>query len=166
MNPAGPTRDPAAAAHAAGREPAGGDVEVLEAVQREAGALFGQATRLVEALAARAGLRPAQFRCLCALYRYGSLPLPRLARLAGLTEQAAARTAEDLRTAGHPLVATHDGRRTVITVDRAVHRSRIEPALRELREAWHPLIRAGCDDLLLVAGLVGGSRRLTILVNG
>ncbi|WP_147268927.1 MarR family winged helix-turn-helix transcriptional regulator [Sphaerisporangium album] len=147
-----------------GREEAGdAGVGVLEAVEREAAALFAQARRLVEALAARAGLEPDEFRCLCALSRQGPLPTRELAAAAGLSGDAAARTVDRLERRGCAARRGSPGR-VLVHPDLPAYRARAEPALRELRETWQPRARVACDDLALVAGLLAAGRRLTDLV--
>ncbi|MFC4587729.1 MarR family winged helix-turn-helix transcriptional regulator [Sphaerisporangium corydalis] len=141
------------------------DVRLLEAIGRETADLLTQADRLVEALAARAGLDGACFRCLAVLCRQGPLPQSRLAALAGLTAQAAAEIVDRLERQGYAGRRREDsGRRVLVHADRAAHRTRLEPALRDLRESWHPLVRGRFDDLALVAGFLAESRRLTDLV--
>ncbi|MFC4534720.1 hypothetical protein [Sphaerisporangium dianthi] len=156
-------------------------IDILAAVERETAGLFAQADRLVEALAARAGLDAARFRCLAVLRRHSPLPLGRLAALAGLSEREAAETAGRMERdgqvtlrAGRPDDAPGEaraGRRRVprraqalVELHPAADRVCLDPALRELREAWYPLVRGRCDDLALVAGFMARSRRLTDLV--
>ncbi|WP_214410326.1 MarR family winged helix-turn-helix transcriptional regulator [Sphaerisporangium fuscum] len=155
-------------------------------VGREAAGLFAQAGRLVEALAARSGLEAPAFRCLTVLYRKGPLPVRRLAVLAGLDERQAAEAVEALEREGYaarrregddepvfaeyghlsgPPVAPPPGRgRVLVYANRAACRARLEPALKELRDSWHPLTAGRCDDLGVVAGLLGDGRRLTDLM--
>ncbi|GAA3845510.1 hypothetical protein GCM10022226_80980 [Sphaerisporangium flaviroseum] len=141
------------------------NIDLLEAVQRETTELFSQANRLVEALAARVGLGPAHFRCLSVLCRQGPMPARRLAGQVGLTHQAVAEVVDDLEREGYAGRRREDGgHRVLVHLDRAAHRVCVEPGLRDLREAWYPLVRNRCDDLVLVAGLVAESRRLTDLV--
>ncbi|MEU9889842.1 helix-turn-helix domain-containing protein [Sphaerisporangium sp. NPDC051011] len=138
-------------------------VGVLEAVEREAAALFAQARRLVEALAARAGLEPEEFRCLCALSRQGPLRTRELAAAAGLSGDGAARAVDRLERRGCAARRGTPGR-VLVHPDLPAYRARAEPALRELRETWQSRARLACDDLALVAGLLAEGRRLTDLV--
>ncbi|MDH2426181.1 MarR family transcriptional regulator [Sphaerisporangium sp. TRM90804] len=143
------------------------DIEVLEAVERETRALFAQADRLVRALAARVGMNADAFRCLSELSRRGPLSVRHLATVTGLTEEAAGRVVAALEADGlAERRPSPDGRAVAVHADPLAHRARTDPALRELREAWHPLVRRRCDDLELVAGLLSRSRRLTDLVDG
>ncbi|MET8160570.1 hypothetical protein ABZT47_29790 [Sphaerisporangium sp. NPDC005289] len=147
-------------------------IDVIAAVERETAGLFAQADRLVEALAARAGLDAARFRCLAALRRQGALPLRRLATLAGLTEREAGEAVAGMERDGQAILrGTPEGpgqdgpaAGVIVELHPAADRAWLEPALRELREAWFPLTRGRCDDLALVAGLMARSRRLTDLV--
>ncbi|GII82446.1 hypothetical protein Ssi03_04360 [Sphaerisporangium siamense] len=138
-------------------------VALLEAVEREAAGLAVQSRRLVEALAARVGLRAADFRCLCALTRHGPLTTRRLAALAGLTTAAAEHAVDRLERHGCALRSGAPGRVLVHPCHPAC-RTRAEPALRELRESWHPLTHHGADDLALITALLADSRRLSGLV--
>ncbi|WP_248958511.1 hypothetical protein [Sphaerisporangium perillae] len=140
-------------------------IDVLEAVERETTGLFEQADRLVEALAARAGLDAARFRCLTLLSRQGPLPVRRLAWLAGLGDREVAEALDRMERDGHVIQrCEEEGRRVLVHAGVTAHRARVEPALRELREAWYPLVRHRCDDLALIAGFMARSRRLSDLV--
>ncbi|GII60785.1 hypothetical protein Skr01_08700 [Sphaerisporangium krabiense] len=169
-HPTHPRRTPAPQTTTGPRSGAPGDragqdgVALLEAVEREAAGLAAQSRRLVEALAARAGLRAAEFRCLCALTRHGPLTTRRLAALSGLTSAAAEHAVDRLERHGCAVRAGAPGHVLVHPCHPAC-RARAEPALRELREAWHPLTRHGADDLALIAALLADGRRLSGLVS-
>lgn len=138
--------------------------EILEAVGREAAELCAQADRLVRALAERAGLDAPQFRCLSVLCRKGPMSARHLASAAGLSEEAARAVVDRLERDGYASRRRDgDGSRVLVHPDRDAHHAHVEPALRDLREAWHPLVRGRCDDLGLVAGLIAEGRRLTSL---
>ncbi len=140
------------------------NIDVLEAVERQTAALFAQANRLVESLAARVGLEAAHFRCLSVLCRQGPMSVRCLAGLVGLSDEEAAEVVDHLEHDGYAERRREaDGHRVLVHPDRVAHRARVEPALRELREAWYPLVRDRCDDLGLLAGLMAESRRLTDL---
>jgi DNA-binding MarR family transcriptional regulator len=141
------------------------DMELLEVVARETFRLFTRANRMVEALAARAGLDATEFRCMFLLSRQGPMPMRRLASLAGLTEDRITGVADRLERAGllNRRRRPDDGQ-VLLHADDAAHRARIEPALRDLRESWYALVGRGCDDLGLVAVLLADGRRLTELV--
>ncbi|MFG1874318.1 MarR family transcriptional regulator [Sphaerisporangium sp. NPDC049003] len=139
-------------------------VDVLEAVERQTASLFAQANRLVEALAARVGLDATHFRCLSVLCRQGPMSVRCLAALAGLTDEEATEVVCHLEHDGYAARRREaDSHRILVHPDRVAHRARVEPALRELREAWYPLVRRRCDDLGLVAALMAESRRLSDL---
>ncbi|MEV7971350.1 hypothetical protein AB0O34_35965 [Sphaerisporangium sp. NPDC088356] len=139
-------------------------VDVLEAVERQTAALFAQANRLVEALAARAGLDATRFRCLSVLCRQGPMSVRCLAAMAGLTDEEAAEVVGHLEHDGYAVRRREDGgNRVLVHPDRVAHRARVEPALRDLREAWYPLVRRRFDDLGLVVGLMAEGRRLSEL---
>jgi len=139
-------------------------IESLEAVARESGRLAEQADRLVCALAGRAGLDPAAFRCLHVLVRRGPLPVHRLAVHAGLDPGTAGNVVGELERAGLARRERDDAGHEVARADETACRDRIAPAVRELREAWHALTGHGCDDLAIVAVLLAEGRRLTELV--
>ncbi|MCW2880307.1 MAG: transcriptional regulator, MarR family [Sphaerisporangium sp.] len=141
------------------------NIDVLEAIERETTDLFAQANRLVEALATRVGLEVTHFRCLSVLCRQGPMSARNLATLVGLTEEEAAQVVDSLERDGYASRRREaDSNRVLVHPDRAAHRVRVEPALRDLREAWYALVRRRCDDLGLVVGLMAESRRLTDLV--
>jgi DNA-binding MarR family transcriptional regulator len=139
-------------------------IEALEAVARESRRLAEQADRLVDALAARAGLDPAAFRCLHLLVRQGPMPVHRLAARAGLDPGMTRDVAGALERAGLVRWGRDDVGREVVRADETACRERIAPAVRELREAWQGLTGHGCDDLAVVAVLLAQGRRLTELV--
>jgi predicted transcriptional regulator len=138
------------------------DVEPLEAIGRESVRLLTRANCMVEALAARVGLDVTDFRCMFLLSRQGPMSAHRLASLAGLSEETITGVVDRLERAGFLSRRPED--RGVLHADHAAHRARIEPALRDLREAWYPLVRRRCDDLGLIAVLLADGRRLTELL--
>jgi len=139
-------------------------VESLEALGRESLLLAEQADRLVRALAARAGLEPDALRCLHLLTRQGALPVHRLAALAGLDRHAARAVVDGLERAGLVSRGRDGSGRAGVRADEDACRTRIDQALRELRESWYAHTARRCDDLALVAALLAQGRRLTELV--